>query len=87
MDYRYKYKIYSEEQILEAYPPCIQIEPTSVCNYRCVMCFQKDKTFSKKSSGHMGNMSLDLFKKIIDELDSIGLFVKKRKYSSQCRSE
>ena len=69
LDYRYKYKIYSEEQILEAYPPCIQIEPTSVCNYRCVMCFQKDKTFSKKSSGHMGNMSLDLFKKIIDELE------------------
>ena len=33
------------------------------------MCYQKDRTFSKKSSGHMGNMKLELFKKIVDELE------------------
>ena len=64
LEYRYKYKIYPNEKILEDYPPCVQVEPTSVCNYRCVMCYQKDRTFSKKSSGHMGNMKLELFKKI-----------------------
>jgi len=69
LEYRYRYKIFPKKKIIEDYPPCVQIEPTSICNYRCVMCFQKDKTFSKKTLGHMGNMSLDLFKKIIDELD------------------
>ena len=69
LEYRYKYKIYPNEKILEDYPPCVQVEPTSICNYRCVMCYQKDRTFSKKSSGHMGNMKLELFKKIVDELE------------------
>ena len=50
------------------YPPCVQIEPTSVCNYRCVMCYQADKTFSAKSKTY-GNMDIDIFKKIIDELE------------------
>ena len=58
LEYRYKYKIYPDEKILEDYPPCVQVEPTSVCNYRCIMCYQKDRTLSKKSSGHMGNMKL-----------------------------
>ena len=69
LEYRYKYKIYPEKKILEKYPPCVQIEPTSICNYRCIMCYQKDRTFSKKSSGYMGHMSLELFKNIIDELE------------------
>jgi|TARA_B100001093_G_scaffold513704_1_gene586168 radical SAM protein with 4Fe4S-binding SPASM domain len=67
--YRYKYNKYSQLKILDEYPPCINIEPTSVCNYRCVMCYQADKTFSKKSSGFMGNMSFELFKKVIDEIN------------------
>ena len=33
------------------------------------MCYQADKTFSKKSSGFMGNMSFELFKKVIDEIN------------------
>ena len=56
-------------KILEKYPPNIQVEITSVCNLRCVMCFQADKTFSAKSKGHMGFMKFDLFKKIIDEVE------------------
>ena len=32
------------------------------------MCYQSDKSFSNKSQGHMSNMSLDLYKKIIDEV-------------------
>jgi molybdenum cofactor biosynthesis enzyme MoaA len=33
------------------------------------MCYQKDTSFNKKSGGFMGHMKLDLFKKIIDQVD------------------
>ena len=67
--YRYKYNKYSELKILDDYPPCIQIEPTSICNFRCVMCYQVDKSFSSKSNGFMGYMNFDIFKKVIDEVE------------------
>lgn len=67
--YRYKYNIYPKLFIKEDYPPNIQIEPTSICNLRCVMCYQIDKTFSSKSKGFMGYMKFDLLKKIIDEIE------------------
>lgn len=65
--YRYKYSKYPELKIASAYPPCVQIEPTSVCNFRCIMCYQIDESFSRNSSGHMGHMSLDLFKHVVDQ--------------------
>ena len=64
--YRYRYNKYPLKKELGDYPPCVQIEPTSVCNFRCVMCYQVDKSFSDKSNSHMGMMELDLYKKIID---------------------
>ena len=67
--YRYKYNVYPKIYKIEDYPPNIQIELTSICNLRCTMCFQRDKTFSNKSHGFMGHMEFDLFKKIIDEID------------------
>ena len=67
--YRYKYNIYPKLRILDKYPQCLQIEPTSICNFRCVICYQVDKSFSGKSHGHMGYMSLDVFKKVIDEVE------------------
>ena len=36
--YRYKYNLYPKLKLLDDYPPCVQIEPTSMCNFRCVMC-------------------------------------------------
>ena len=33
------------------------------------MCYQSDKSFSVKSSGHMGYMNIDLFRKIVDEIE------------------
>jgi len=65
--YRYRYEIFPQRKILDDFPPLLQIEPASVCNYRCVFCYQTDKEFTRKSSGHMGMMSLDLFKRLIDE--------------------
>lgn len=66
--YRYKYNIYPKLNLADEYPPCLQIEPTSICNFRCVMCFQIDQSFSHKSNGFMGLMSMDIFKKTIDEI-------------------
>ena len=65
--HRYRYEIYPQQKVLEGYPPYLQIEPTSVCNFRCVFCFETDPTFTAKSQGHMGHMSFDLFKQVIDE--------------------
>ena len=65
--HRYRYEVYPQLKILDQYPPYLQIEPTSVCNFRCVFCFETDPTFTDKSNGFMGQMSLDLFKHIIDQ--------------------
>jgi len=60
--YRYKYNKYPELKIVDDYPPCVQIETSSICNYRCIMCYQVDRSFSNKNSGYMGYMDLDLYK-------------------------
>ena len=62
--YKYKYSIYPSLFKVDKYPPNIQIEPTSICNFRCVMCYQADKSFSNKSNGYMGHMTLELLKKL-----------------------
>ena len=67
--YRYKYSLNPILYKIDKYPPNIQIEPTSICNFRCVMCYQADKSFSGKSHGHMGHMDFELYKKIIDEIE------------------
>ena len=67
--YRYRYEIYPQLFELDEFPPCLQIEPTSACNYRCVFCYQIDKEFTKKSNGHIGIMSLETFKRLIDQAE------------------
>ena len=49
---------------LDDYPPYLQIEPSSICNFRCVFCYQTDEGFSEKKSDHMGTMSLEMYKQI-----------------------
>lgn len=66
--HRYRYDVYPQEKILDDYPPYLQIEPTSICNYRCVFCYQVDESFSKVSSGFMGSMDFALFKEIVDQI-------------------
>ena len=67
--YRYRYEIFPQTKEVDDFPPLIQIEPASVCNFRCIFCYQTDKIFTGKSGGHMGTMTLDIFKKIIDECE------------------
>jgi radical SAM protein with 4Fe4S-binding SPASM domain len=40
-----------------------------MCNYRCVFCFQTNKDFTKKSNGYMGHMTLDIFKRTVDQVE------------------
>lgn len=65
--HRYRYEIFPQRKIADEYPPYLQIEPTSVCNFRCVFCFETDPTFTNKANGFMGRMPLDLFKALVDE--------------------
>ena len=65
--HRYRYEIYPQVNKIDNYPPYLQIEPTSICNYRCVFCYQTDNKFNKRSTGFMGHMKLETFKEIIDQ--------------------
>ena len=67
--HRYRYEMYPFLHVIDDYPPCLQIEPTSCCNYKCVFCYQTDSQFTSKSAGHMGHMSLDLFRRIVDQAE------------------
>jgi len=67
--YRYRYETFPDAHKLDDYPPCLQIEPTSICNYRCVFCYQTESSFNDPKHGHMGKMPIELFKKIIDEVE------------------
>lgn len=67
--YRFRYETFPQRLQLDDFPPCLQIEPASICNYRCLFCYQIDEEFTRKSNGMMGMMSLDLFKHLIDQAE------------------
>lgn len=64
--YRYRFNHYPRQKITSDFPIVLCIEPTSICNLRCTMCFQSDASFTKDKS-MQGMMSFELFKKVIDE--------------------
>jgi radical SAM protein with 4Fe4S-binding SPASM domain len=68
--HRYRYDIFPVKNLLDDFPPYLQIEPSSICNFRCVFCYQTDKSFNTDRVNHMGTMTLETYKKIIDQ--SIG---------------
>ena len=67
--HRYRYELYPQRKKFDDYPPYLQIEPTSICNYRCVFCYQTDNKFNKKSNGYMGHMNYKTFKLLIDQAE------------------
>jgi radical SAM protein with 4Fe4S-binding SPASM domain len=64
--YRYRFNHYPRYQLESDFPVVLAIEPTSVCNLRCVMCFQVDERLSRDRH-LLGLMTFDVFKRIIDE--------------------
>jgi sulfatase maturation enzyme AslB (radical SAM superfamily) len=73
--HRFRYDVFPVTKELDDYPPCVQIEPTSICNFRCVFCFQTDPLLTLRKHGHAGQMSLDLFKRIVDQIEGHVEFV------------
>ncbi len=69
IEYRYKFKIYPRRQILNDFPIVICVEPTSICNLRCQMCFQSDASFSSDKS-FLGMMDFGLYTRIVDEMNA-----------------
>ena len=67
--YRYRYEVFPQEKKIDHFAPCLQIEPTSICNYRCIFCYQIDKNLTRRQNGHMGMMSLELFKRVVDQAE------------------
>src|SRR5574338_636807 len=63
--YRYKMRVYPRDMIVADFPTYLLVEPVSACNLRCVMCFQVDKTFTRKP--YMGVMDFDLYTSVIDD--------------------
>ena len=68
--HRYRYEIYPQTLERDDYPPYLQIEPTSFCNYRCVFCFQSNLNFSGKKNGFMGHMTYETFREIVDQAEN-----------------
>jgi uncharacterized Fe-S cluster-containing radical SAM superfamily protein len=68
LHYRYRYEVFPVSREIDDFPPCVQIEPTSICNYRCVFCYQTDRNLTQGRNGHMGMMPLETFKRVVDEL-------------------
>jgi len=64
--HRYKFLSLGESIEVPEFPPHLLIEPTSICNLRCVMCFQVDETFTRDKS-IMGLMPWDLFTSVVDQ--------------------
>lgn len=59
-------------QFTSDYPLHVDIELASICNLRCPMCYTITKEFKQKVN--VGLMDFDLFKKIIDECASGGVY-------------
>ena len=70
--YRLKWVVFPKLLLVPQFPLCLNIEITSACNLKCIMCYNNDVSFKT------GIMDFDTYKKIIDEsskykLDSIKL--------------
>ena len=70
LHFRFKFSQASNKKKEFDFPPYILIEAVSACNLKCPMCFQIDKTFTRKP--FMGLMKWDLFTKVVDEANQLG---------------
>jgi len=70
--YRFRFNQYPRKHIVHHFPLVLLVEPTSVCNLRCVMCFQADQALSGNKQ-LMGFMDYNLYTRLIDEGAQQGL--------------
>lgn len=69
---RFKWYNYPKWYKVDKFPLHIDVEISSVCNMKCPMCYTRTDIF--RTRVNKGLMSLDLFKKVIDESVKHGLF-------------
>jgi radical SAM protein with 4Fe4S-binding SPASM domain len=67
LEYRRKWEENPKNHTIEKFPVHLDLESTSACNLKCFMCFQ---SFSPPPRGFM---TMDLYKKIVDEGANKGL--------------
>lgn len=48
-------------------PLCVSIEPSNLCNFKCVMCFHGNNEYAQEAKP-LRNMNMDCFKKVIEDL-------------------
>ena len=72
--HRYRYEVFPINKELDKFPPCLQIEPSSICNYRCVFVLRQINLLQIKN-GFMGTMEYLDFKNIIDNIENKIQFV------------
>jgi len=72
-------KLPLEERVPLKTPLSVHIDISSICNFRCSFCFQADNKAMKQVGLKRGKMSLELFKKIVDDLTEFPEKVKKIK--------
>ena len=60
-----------EDVVPLSLPLVMMIDPTNRCNFKCVFCATGDDRLLKTAPlRSLGDMPLDLFKKIIDDIDA-----------------
>lgn len=57
-------------------PFVLQVDPSSLCNFRCRFCPTGHKDVLKKTNRWSGLLKIDLFKKIIDDLNEFNAPIK-----------
>lgn len=72
LKYRFEFAVYPARKLLKSFPIVLAVEPTSVCNLRCPMCFIVDPRLSRNRSIN-GMMRFTLFTRILDEAREHGL--------------
>lgn len=68
LEFRRKFRYDANEEKMSDFPIYMIIEPSSICNLECIMCFQRDERLKQKS----GIMDISLWKKAIDEASKKG---------------
>ncbi len=69
-------RIQLEDHIPLKFPLALTIEPTSKCNFSCRFCPNGDKELQKQLGVKPDDMSLGLYKKIINDLSESGAYIK-----------
>ncbi len=78
-DYRYKWEKNPQQKILEGFPIHLDIEATSACNLKCVMC-PRTEMVEAGNFWSVKAFDLDSYKRLIDEGVSQGLCSVKYNY-------